>query len=68
MIGLLVNGQPVSVASGTTVAAAVLAAGLPLPALCGMGVCYQCGVRVDGEWQAKTCQMPCRDGMQVVVE
>ncbi len=72
---LTVNGAAVSVQEGTTVAVAVLIAGHsafrhsvsgePRGPLCGMGVCYECRVTVDGEPYARSCQIVCRPGMQV---
>ncbi len=70
-----VNGKSVSVAEGTTVAVAVLLSGVsafrtsvsgePRGPLCGMGICYECRVTVDGEAHARSCQLLCRPGMQV---
>lgn len=75
-VQITVNGRPVVVAEGTTVAAAVLVSGAsafrvsvtgePRAALCGMGICYECRVTVDGEAHARSCQLLCRPGMQVV--
>ncbi len=72
---LTVNGKSVSVAEGTTVAVAVLISGVstfrssvtgePRGPLCGMGICYECRVTVDGEAHARSCQILCRPGMQV---
>jgi sarcosine oxidase subunit alpha len=70
-----VNGAAVSVQEGTTVAVAVLisghsafrhsVSGEPRGPLCGMGVCYECRVTVDGEPYTRSCQIVCRPGMQV---
>jgi sarcosine oxidase subunit alpha len=63
---LTVNGIPVSVKEGTTVAAAILTiSGEPRGPLCGMGICYECRVIIDGESHARSCQIVCRPGMQV---
>ena len=72
---LTVNGIPVSVKEGTTVAAAILTIGAstfrhsisgePRGPLCGMGICYECRVTIDGESHARSCQIVCRPGMQV---
>ena len=73
-ISLLVNGAPVSVAPGTTVAAAILMSGPrarvsvtgePRGALCGMGVCFECRVTIDGVPQHRSCQVLCVEGMEV---
>jgi aerobic-type carbon monoxide dehydrogenase small subunit (CoxS/CutS family) len=75
-VSLMVNDEPVSVKTGTTVAAAVLIAGAttfrrsvtgePRGPLCGMGVCYECRVTINGEAHARSCQILCREGMRVV--
>lgn len=73
---LTVNGVAISVKEGTTVAAAVLISGVstfrrsvggePRGPLCGMGICYECRVSIDGEAHARSCQIVCRNGMQVI--
>jgi predicted molibdopterin-dependent oxidoreductase YjgC len=72
---LTINGKAISVKDGTTVAAAVLMAGFsafrrsvsgePRGPLCGMGICYECRVAIDGESYARSCQIVCRPGMRV---
>jgi sarcosine oxidase subunit alpha len=74
-VTLSVNRRPVTVPAGTTVAAAVVLAGEhifrrsvtgePRGPLCGMGVCFECRVTIDGDSQRASCQTPCADGMQV---
>jgi D-hydroxyproline dehydrogenase subunit gamma len=78
LLHLNINGKRVSVSEGTTVAAAILIAGFPATRrsvtgelrglLCGMGVCFECRATVDGLAQRRTCQTPCRDGMEVVTD
>jgi D-hydroxyproline dehydrogenase subunit gamma len=34
--------------------------------LCGMGICFECRVRVDGLDQVRACMEPVRAGMEVV--
>jgi D-hydroxyproline dehydrogenase subunit gamma len=34
--------------------------------LCGMGICFECRVRVDGLDLVRACMEPVRDGMEVV--
>jgi D-hydroxyproline dehydrogenase subunit gamma len=75
---LKVNGRGVQVEPGTSVAAALLNAGVltirrsvngePRSALCGMGICFECRATVDGSPHARTCQILCRDGMEVTTE
>lgn len=72
---LKINGEDVSVTPGTTVAAAIMMIGTvrfrrsvtgePRGPLCGMGICYECRVTIDGHPHTKSCQLPCRDGMDV---
>lgn len=74
-LSVSLNGKSLTVPAGTTVAAAVLIAGQssfrrsvsgePRGPLCGMGVCFECRVIVDGVRHVKSCQMLCRQGMQI---
>lgn len=69
-----VNGRYITVAQGTTVAAALALAALPASRtsvsgeprapVCGMGICQECRVRVDGRVRL-ACQTLCAQGMQV---
>jgi predicted molibdopterin-dependent oxidoreductase YjgC len=70
-----VNGTDVLVSRGASVAAAVLTAGVTRfrrsvtgearSALCGMGICFECRVTIDGKAHARSCQIICADGMIV---
>lgn len=70
-----VNGVAISVTTGTTVAAALMNAGCHefresvagenRAPLCGMGVCYECRVTINGQSHARSCQIPCENGMDV---
>ena len=71
----MVNGKPIEVPAGATVAVAIILAGSasrtsvrgePRQPLCGMGICYECRAQVDGLPHQRTCQIVCRPGMQVV--
>jgi predicted molibdopterin-dependent oxidoreductase YjgC len=72
---LTINGRRLSVEAGTTVAAALLLAGLratrtsvgaePRAALCGMGVCQECRVTIDGRAHVLACQTLCCEGQIV---
>jgi D-hydroxyproline dehydrogenase subunit gamma len=72
---LSVNGREVEVPAGAMVSTAVALAGVsgfrrsvtgePRAPLCGMGICYECRVIIDGRAHAKSCQIPCEEGMQV---
>lgn len=72
---VFVDGAPVSVPLGTTAAVAVLIAGHAgfrrsvtgeaRGPLCGMGVCFECRLTIDGHSQRRSCQVTCRDGMEL---
>ncbi len=74
-VQLTVNGKPVCVSAGTTIAAAVARAGIqrfrrsvtgePRGPLCGMGVCFECRVTIDGSAHCRSCQTLCENGMEV---
>jgi sarcosine oxidase subunit alpha len=74
-VTLSVNGQPVTVAAGVMVSTAVALAGAdmfrrsvtgqPRAPLCGMGICFECRVTIDGREHRRSCQIPCADGMEV---
>ncbi len=77
-IALTIDGQAVRVAPGTSVAAAVLifqgpgfrrsVTGTPRGPLCGMGICYECRLTIDGLPQRTSCQTVCQAGMEVVTD
>jgi sarcosine oxidase subunit alpha len=74
-LSISLNGQELTVPSGTTVAAAVLMAGYSgfrrsvsgeaRGPVCGMGICFECRLTVDGIRHVKSCQMHCKSGMQI---
>jgi len=73
-IALTVNDVPVTVAPGTTVAAAILIAGAPTRKsvtgeprgpLCGMGICFECRATIDGIAHRRSCQILCAQDMKV---
>ena len=73
-LALHVNGIPLTVASGTTVAAAILMAGAPARRsvtgeprgpLCGMGICFECRATINGVPHQRSCQILCIEGMDV---
>ncbi|RKR36494.1 2Fe-2S iron-sulfur cluster-binding protein [Paraburkholderia sp. BL17N1] len=75
-VSLTIDGNRIDVAAGTTVAAALALAGVrgtrtsvtgqPRAALCGMGVCQECRVTIDGWPHALACQTLCREGQIVL--
>jgi hypothetical protein len=71
---LSVNGAPIAVSPGTTVAVAVMLAGTvcrtsvtgqPRTALCSMGICFECRVTINGTPHCRSCQILCEPGMRV---
>lgn len=74
---LQVNGVVVDVPEGANVAAAIARvatlfrrsfSGEPRAPLCGMGVCFECRVTIDGGTQMLSCVTPARDGMIVCTD
>ena len=71
---LHINGNAIQVVPGTTVAAAmaqtsvpvtrISVSGQPRTPVCGMGICQECRVRIDGRVRL-ACQTLCASGMQV---
>lgn len=70
------DGVPVAAYPGESLAAALLAAGRrhgrvterrnqPRGYFCGMGVCWECIVVVDGRPGVRACMTPARAGMNV---
>ena len=74
-VTLVVNGTAVTVPEGSMVSAALAIAGVtsfrrsvrgePRGPLCGMGICFECRVSIDGQTHCRSCQIPCRAGMEV---
>ena len=72
---LSVDGVSVEMPAGSMVSAAILktgisafrrsASGEPRGPLCGMGICFECRVTIDGEPHCRSCQIVCKDGMDV---
>ena len=74
---VMVNGSPVLVPAGATVAAALAAAGQPCRTsvtgeprgpLCGMGICFECRVTINGTPHRRACQTFGEAGMDVRTE
>ena len=73
-LSITLNGRAVQVKAGTSVAAAMMNAGLtcrrsvlgePRAPLCGMGICMECRATVNGVHQIRTCQVVCIAGMTI---
>jgi D-hydroxyproline dehydrogenase subunit gamma len=78
-VRIVVDGRPVAAASGDSVAAALLAAGVlacrttpvsgaPRGPYCMMGVCFECLVTIDGIGSRQACLTRVRDGMVVEMQ
>lgn len=71
-----IDGTSTKVQEGDSVAAAMLASGIPCfrrsavsgalrAPYCMMGVCFECLVEIDGVPNCQACQIPVREGMQI---
>lgn len=76
MTSFTFDGKPVAAREGQTVGAALLAAGIrswrttrfehrPRGIFCGVGVCFDCLVVVNGEPGVRACVVPAREGDEV---
>lgn len=74
-VKLSVNGRAVTVPAGAMVSTAIALAGVaafrtsvsgqPRGPLCGMGICFECRVTIDGRAHCRSCQTVCAEGMEV---
>jgi hypothetical protein len=73
-LAVKVNGKPVSVTPGATVAVAMMIAaqpcrtsvtGEPRGPLCGMGICFECRALVNGIPHSRSCQILCEPEMDI---
>lgn len=74
-VTVVVNGVSVTMPAGSMVASAILKTGVhrfrrsvsgePRGPLCGMGICFECRVTIDGEQHCRSCQTVCKNGMDV---
>ncbi len=76
VIEFLVDGQPVPAYAGETIAGALTAAGRrvfrhsektgsPRGIFCGIGVCFECLVMVEGMGRVRSCMVEVQPGMRV---
>jgi len=75
-VTLTIDARNISVVPGITVAAAIAMAGNSITRrsvsgtarapLCGMGICQECRVTINGRPHQLSCQTLCADGMQIV--
>jgi sarcosine oxidase subunit alpha len=74
-IEIVADGKALSAERGATLASALLNArhsafrrstsGEPRGPLCGMGICYECRVTVDGVAHQRACMIVVEPGMRV---
>lgn len=74
-VTLTVDDVLVTMPAGSMVAAAILKSGKyafrrsvtgeARGPLCGMGICFECRVTIDGEAHCRSCQTTCENGMDV---
>jgi hypothetical protein len=73
-LALTFDGAPLTAAPGQSVAAALTDAGIrswrttrhggrPRGLFCGIGICFDCLLTVDGHPNQRACLVPARDGM-----
>jgi sarcosine oxidase subunit alpha len=78
-IKILINGRPHLAFEGESVHSALLAAGYrvlrktkkmdqPRGIFCGMGVCYDCLVTINGEPNQRACMTMVDNGMEIQVD
>jgi sarcosine oxidase subunit alpha len=77
-VRLVVDGETIEVPAGFTVAAAIVSSGgsalrrsvtgQPRGPLCGMGICFECRVSIDGVAHQRACMIPALEGMKVITD
>jgi len=75
LVHIRVDGRDLVVPADVSLAAALLnaridafrssATGDSRGPVCGMGICFECRVRIDGVSHRRACTEPVRDGMEV---
>ena len=74
-IEIRIEGKPRLVSPGISVAAAIFLTGEPCfrtsvtgeprAALCGMGICFECRVTINGIEHCRSCQIAVAPGMEI---
>ena len=79
-ITVFINNHPYTCDAGNSVAGAIAQAhqqlvttrqsihGMPRTAVCGMGICFECRVTINGRAHQLACQTPVAAGMQITYE
>jgi predicted molibdopterin-dependent oxidoreductase YjgC len=74
--GIRFDGSKIPYVPGQSIGAALWAAGVrswrttrvegrPRGLFCGIGVCFDCLITVDGRADQRACVVPCHDGLDV---
>jgi predicted molibdopterin-dependent oxidoreductase YjgC len=76
LVELEVDGRRLTAPAGRSIAAALMEhdelwlrhspGGAPRAVYCGIGVCFECRVHVDGRGAVRACVTPVEDGMRIV--
>lgn len=73
-VRIRVDGEELMTTPGSTVAAVLASRGITCRRsvrgelrgpLCGIGICYECRVEIDGIQNCRSCQILCEPGMEV---
>lgn len=77
-LNVRIDGEPVVVPAGTLVAVALArtgktrfrhsVTGQPRAPLCGMGICFECRVTINGQPHCRSCNTVCEEGMEIVTD
>jgi predicted molibdopterin-dependent oxidoreductase YjgC len=78
MFNILVNSRAIAATPGETVLAALTAAGFKVlkksnvrgearGPFCGMGVCYECLVTIDGVPKQRSCMVEVAENMEITI-
>jgi sarcosine oxidase subunit alpha len=76
-IPVRVNDKMVEVPEGTSAAVAAFTAGVkcrtstsgqPRAPLCGMGICFECRMVINGTAHVRSCQVLCAPGMEIATD
>jgi hypothetical protein len=75
-VQIRVNNSSIKVPVGTIVAAALAHAGVtqfhrsvtnqPRGPLCGMGICMECRVTINGQSNCRSCEIVCTENMEII--
>jgi len=77
-VPISIDGRPFAAAAGSSVAAAVMESGRlalrrsrrgePRGPLCGMGICFECRLTVDGAPGVRSCLVAVAPGMEIELD